>query len=131
MGQDRQSREQEAECQSQGCLRQRSWPLDGSSLQGSQSSECQGFRCYQEGHSTLQEGQGVLPVSGSSGSLRHQLQTWGFLRLSSGGASFSKVFGIHIDEGCRTYAKSGVKTNGARSRLMPNLDLKLPKKCPK
>merc|ERR1712182_26958 len=72
-----------------------------SCLEGSQSSECQGFRCYQEGHSTLQEGQGVLPVSGSSGSLRHQLQTWGFLRLSSAGASFSKVFGIHIDEGCK------------------------------
>merc|ERR1711918_228008 len=40
-----------------------SWPLDRSSPEGSQSFECQGFRCCQEGHSTLQEGQGVLPVS--------------------------------------------------------------------
>ena len=30
-----------------------------------------------------------------------------------------------------TYAISGVNTNGARSRLIPNFDLKFPKKWPK
>merc|ERR1712118_371034 len=53
------SREQEGQRQSQV----RSGPLDCSSPEGSQSSERQGFRGCQEGHSTLQEGQGVLPVS--------------------------------------------------------------------
>merc|ERR1711985_102349 len=49
------------------------------------------------------EGQGALcPVSALTnfqGFEEHQLQTWGYLRLSSAGASFLDSFGI-IDEGC-------------------------------
>merc|ERR1711924_428109 len=77
-----------------------------------------GFVAIKKG-TPLQEGQGVLPVSGSSGSLRHQLQTWGFLRLSSAGASFSKVFGIHIDEGCKKKKKKKKKKYSASIPLFP------------
>merc|ERR1712118_504014 len=77
--------------------------LDYSSPEGPQGIEDQGFRSCQEGHSTLQEGQGALcPVSALTnfqGFEEHQLQTWGYLRLSSAGASFLDSFGI-IDEGC-------------------------------
>merc|ERR1711904_719634 len=52
---------------------------------------------------SIQEGQGALcPVSALTnvpGFEEHQLQTWGYLRLSSAGASFLESFGI-IDEGC-------------------------------
>merc|ERR1712193_100519 len=85
---------------------ERSWQavsLDCSSPEGPQGIEDQGFRSCQEGHSTLQEGQGALcPVSALTnfqGFEEHQLQTWGYLRLSSAGASFLESFGI-IDEGC-------------------------------
>merc|ERR1719359_638100 len=72
--------------------------LDRSSSEGPQGTQDQGFRSYQEGHSALQEGQGVLqPVS--SKSMRSLLQMWGFLRLSSAGASVLESFGIN-DEGC-------------------------------
>merc|ERR1712138_193282 len=47
--------------------------LDRSSSEGPEGTQDQGFRSYQEGHSTLQEGQGVLqPVS--SKSMRNLLQ---------------------------------------------------------
>merc|ERR1711924_571501 len=72
--------------------------LDRSSSEGPQGTQDQGFRSCQEGHSTLQEGQGALqPVS--SESLRNLLQTWGFLRLSSAGAFVLQSPGIN-DEGC-------------------------------
>merc|ERR1712146_94332 len=61
--QDRPHREQEEEQPCQGCLQYYSWPLVCSSPEGPQSFERQGFHGRQEGHSTLQEGQGVLPVS--------------------------------------------------------------------
>merc|ERR1712159_375247 len=54
-----QDRQQEEGCPRQGSLR---W-LARSSCEGPQSSEHQGFLRYQEGHSTLQEGQGALSVS--------------------------------------------------------------------
>merc|ERR1712118_333408 len=58
-----QDREQEGERSGQGC----SWPLGRSLSEGPQSSEHQGFLSYQEGHSTLQEGQGaLLPVKAMS-----------------------------------------------------------------
>merc|ERR1712224_1076862 len=61
--QDRQDCEQEGQRPCQGC----SWRLDRSSPEGSQGFEHQGFRSYQEGHSTLQEGQGALrPVKAVS-----------------------------------------------------------------
>merc|ERR1712146_587641 len=72
--------------------------LDCSSSEGPQGTQDQGLLSYQEGHSTLRKGQGVLqPVSGNN--MRNLLQTWGFLRLSSAGASFLESFGIN-DEGC-------------------------------
>merc|ERR1712224_1090737 len=72
--------------------------LDCSSSEGSQGTQDQGLFSYQEGHSTLQKGQGALrPVS--SKSMSNLLQTWGFLRLSSAGASVLESFGIN-DEGC-------------------------------
>merc|ERR1712118_37414 len=72
--------------------------LDCSSSEGSQGTQDQGFFSYQEGHSTLQKGQGALqPVS--SKSMSNLLQTRGFLRLSSAGASVLESFGIN-DEGC-------------------------------
>merc|ERR1712072_1196152 len=72
--------------------------LDCSSSEGPQGTQDQGLLSYQEGHSTLQKGQGVLqPVSGNN--MRNLLQTWGFLRLSSAGASVLESFGIN-DEGC-------------------------------
>merc|ERR1711904_254549 len=73
-------REQEEERPHQ----ERSWPLDCSSPAGPQSSEHQGLCSYQEGHSTLQEGQGALrPVNALS------------LRTKSGGAS-SRCGAIHV-----------------------------------
>merc|ERR1712159_548182 len=72
--------------------------LDCSSSEGSQGTQDQGLFSYQEGHSTLQKGQGALrPVI--SKSMSNLLQTWGFLRLSSAGASVLESFGIN-DEGC-------------------------------
>merc|ERR1712118_116235 len=63
--------------------------LDRSSSEGPEGTQDQGFRSCQEGHSTLQEGQGALrPVSIES--MRNLLKMWGFLRLSSAGASFLK-----------------------------------------
>merc|ERR1712054_168137 len=80
--QDRQDCEQEGQRPHQGCSR----PLDRSMPEGPQGVEHQGLRSYQEGHSTLQEGQGALqPVS--SKSMRYLLQMWGILRLWSAGAS--------------------------------------------
>merc|ERR1711869_118098 len=55
----RQDRQQEEGCQGQVCIR---W-LARSSCEGPQGSEHQGFLRHQEGHSTLQEGQGALSVS--------------------------------------------------------------------
>merc|ERR1711985_193861 len=68
--------------------------LDRSSSEGPEGTQDQGFRSCQEGHSTLQEGQGALrPVSIES--MRNLLQMWGFLRLSSAGASLLESFGIN------------------------------------
>merc|ERR1711968_197373 len=65
--QDRQDRQQEEEPPWQEVT------LDRSSPEGPQGIEDQGFRSGQEGHSTLQEGQGALqPVS--SKSIRKLLQ---------------------------------------------------------
>merc|ERR1711924_281879 len=59
--------EQEGQRPGQG----RSRPLDCSSPEGPQGFEHQGFCSYQEGHSTLQEGQGALrPVNVFSVSFR-------------------------------------------------------------
>merc|ERR1712072_1684193 len=59
--QDRQDRQQEEEPPWQEVT------LDRSSSEGPQGTQDQGFRSYQEGHSALQEGQGVLqPVSSKS-----------------------------------------------------------------
>merc|ERR1712199_96347 len=72
--------------------------LDCSSSEGPQGTQDQGLFSYQEGHPTLHKGQGALqPVS--SKSMSNLLQTWGFLRLSSAGASVLESFGIN-DEGC-------------------------------
>merc|ERR1711977_38667 len=61
--QDWQDCEQEEKRKCQGCSR----PLDCSSPEGPQGSEHQGVRSCQEGHSTLQEGQGALwPVNALS-----------------------------------------------------------------
>merc|ERR1712196_721973 len=90
--QDRQDRQQEEEPSWQEVA------LDRSSSEGPQGAQDQGFRSCQEGHSTLQEGQGALrPVNGKS--LRNLLQMWGFLRLWSVGASVLESSGIN-DEGC-------------------------------
>merc|ERR1712182_78873 len=85
---------QDCEQEGQQPCQDRSRPLDCSSPEGPQGFEHQGFLSYQEGHSTLQEGQGALqPVS--SKSIRYLLQTWGFLRLSSAGACVLESFGIN------------------------------------
>merc|ERR1712159_158590 len=90
--QERQGRQQEEPSPWQAVT------LDCSSSEGPQGTQDQGLRSYQEGHSTLQKGQGALrPVSGTS--MSNLLQTWGFLRLSSAGASVLESFGIN-DEGC-------------------------------
>jgi hypothetical protein len=47
------------------------------------------------------------------------------------GATFSNCLYISEPFPPMTYAKSGVNTNGARSRFTPNFSLKLPKKWPK
>merc|ERR1711977_731252 len=95
--QDGQDRQQEEEPSWQEVA------LDRSSSEGPQGAQDQGFRSCQEGHSTLQEGQGALrPVN--SESLRNLLQMWGFLRLWSAGASFLESFGIN-DKGCTSSQK--------------------------
>merc|ERR1712118_365439 len=78
---------------------ERSWQavsLDCSSPEGPQGIEDQGFRSCQEGHGALCP---VSALTNFQGFEEHQLQTWGYLRLSSAGASFLESFGI-IDEGC-------------------------------
>merc|ERR1711977_165553 len=107
--QDRQDRnriEEDRPCEEQewqDCQQEEEPPwqevtLDRRSSEGPQGTQDQGFRSYQEGHSTLQEGQGALrPVS--SKSMRNLLQMWGFLRLSSAGATVLESFGIN-NEGC-------------------------------
>merc|ERR1711904_78456 len=99
MGQDRNRIEEDRPCQEQD--RQDRWQevtMDCSCPEGPQGTESQRFCSHQEGHSTLQEGQGALwPVSCKS--MRSLLQMWGFLRLSSAGASVLESFGIN-DEGC-------------------------------
>merc|ERR1711907_78929 len=89
----RQGRQQEESCPCEVSFRR----LARSSCEGPQSSEHQGLRSYQEGYSTLQEGEGALSVSIES--MRNLLQMWGFLRLSSAGARVLESFGIN-DEGC-------------------------------
>merc|ERR1712118_604031 len=87
--QARQGRQQEEEPPWQAVT------LDCSSSESPQGSQDQGLLSYQEGHSTLQKGQGVLqPVS--SKSMGNLLQTWGVLRLSSARASFLKSLGINV-----------------------------------
>merc|ERR1711977_401387 len=112
--QDRQDRnriEEDRPCEEQewqDCQQEEEPPwqevtLDRRSSEGPQGTQDQGFRSYQEGHSTLQEGQGALrPVS--SESMRNLLQMWGFLRLSSAGATVLESFGIN-DKGCTSSQK--------------------------
>merc|ERR1712138_208742 len=53
--------------------------------EGARCLEGQGLRRHQEGHASLQEGTGVLPVSAAQcRSRKDQLQLWGFLQLLSG-----------------------------------------------
>merc|ERR1712124_185482 len=63
--------------------------LDCSSSEGPQGTQDQGLCSYQEGHSTLQKGQGALrsvnAMSDLSSGNGLQLQMWGYLRLSSAG----------------------------------------------
>merc|ERR1711918_313486 len=84
-----QDREQEAECSGQN------EHMDDCREEGTRCLEDQGLRCRQEGHAPLPEGKGVPAVSAARcraaagewlrrAGMRHQLQLWGFLRLSSG-----------------------------------------------
>merc|ERR1712118_108163 len=83
--QARQDRDQEASCSWQEVLR----PHQGLGCclpEGQEGFGRQGLRRNQEGLSSLQEGQGALPVNISS-MLRLQLRAWGCLRPSSAVAS--------------------------------------------
>merc|ERR1712146_272841 len=75
--------EQEERCSWQEGLRQYQG-LDCRSPEGTEVTQRQGFRCCQEGFSSLQEGQGVLQLSVSVWLL---LWSWGYLRPSSAAAS--------------------------------------------
>merc|ERR1711904_642985 len=75
-------REQEAPCTWQEGIRQHQG-LDSSSPEGKEGTQREGFRCCQEGFSSLQEGQGVLQLSISVWLL---LRPWGYLHPSSAAA---------------------------------------------
>merc|ERR1712097_149801 len=67
---------QEALCQHQG--------LDCRRPEGQEGTWCEGLRRCQEGHSSLQQGQGVLQLNVS---VWLQLRVWGYLHPSSAVAS--------------------------------------------
>merc|ERR1712118_420754 len=94
--QARQGRQQEEEPPWQAVT------LDCSSSESPQGTQDQGLLSYQEGHSTLQKGQGALrPVSGNNSSSRDmsiQLRTWGFLRLLSAGISVPEILALMMKD---------------------------------
>merc|ERR1719240_27429 len=59
--------QQETACEREGPLCKVWQELDLGSPEGKEGTWCEGLRCYQEGHSSLHEGQGVLQLSVSAG----------------------------------------------------------------
>merc|ERR1712072_19991 len=59
----RQDRKQEAVCSGQKALCHQRQGLDRRCPEGQEGFGCEGLRCNQEGLSSLQKGQGTLPVS--------------------------------------------------------------------
>merc|ERR1712224_986480 len=86
-------REQEAigQCQEEIC--HRSQALDYRSPEGEEGTWYEGLRRYQEGLSSLQQGQGVLQLSTSAWL---QLRLWGYLHPSSAVASDWISFVEHL-----------------------------------
>merc|ERR1712118_603920 len=89
----RKDREQEGIGSSQEEICHRSQGMDFRSPEGKEGTWYEGLRRYQEGLSSLQQGQGVLQLSISAWL---QLRLWGYLHPSSAVASDCISFAEHL-----------------------------------